>query len=272
MEFQEKNKVQIGLFSATGSTVELFTPYYSMKDYRRVDFLIAGHVKVPAAGAAGGATDFQRFTCRVMQASNSTGGGASAMSSATAIIGKDLATGFSTAAKCREGWINFETLDKGTDLSITIGTAVYQSASASTAVMRFPVSGASLAATVACQAFVTMFNAATNNTATAITALWEAATAPAAIPWVRIIPKDPDGTHLLSMSGTNGTMVGFGGVFTGHIGIDRQFMADGKTHIALGIKSTEHGNPFAVTIIREADYPPVKIIEYSKSMNQSTSK
>lgn len=271
MEFQEKHKVQIGLFS-TGSTTEKVSPYYSMRDYRRVDFHVAGLVKLPSSGALGGATGIQQFTCRVLQASNSTGGGASAMSSATALVGKDAATGLSTSMKCREGLINFSILDKGTDLSITIGTAVYQSASASTAVMRFPVSGASLAATVACQAFVTMFNAATNNTATAITANWQAATEAAAVPWVRIIPKDPDGTHLLSIGTTGGTMVGLGGVFTAHIGVDRQFMADGKTHLAIGVKSTINTNPFAVTVIREADYPPAKMVTLSKSMNSSTSK
>ncbi len=271
MEFQEKHNVQIGLFS-TGSTVEVFTPYYSMRDFRRVDFRIAGLVKLPASGALGGATVLQQFTCRVLQASNSTGGGASALSSATALVGKDSATGISTSMKCREGWINFGVMDKATAITITVGTAAYLSDSVSTVANIFPILGASLAATVAAQAFVTMFNAATNNTATAITALWQAATEAAGVPWVRIIPKDPDGTHLLNIGTTGGTMVGLGGVFTAHIGVDRQFMADGKTHIALGVKSTENTNPFTVTVIRESDYPPVKSVTYTKSINQSTSK
>lgn len=270
MEFQEKNKVQIGLFS-TGSTSEVFTPYYPMKGFRRIDFEVCGLVKLPGAGAVG-ATVLQQFTCRALQASNSTGGGASAISSATAIVGKDSGTGISTSMKCREGWINFGTLDKATDLTITVGTAAYQSSSASTAVMRFVVKGASLAATVAAQGFVTMFNAATNNTATAITANWQAATEAAAVAWVRIIPKDPNGTHLLHLGNTNSSMIGFGGVFTAHIGIDQQFMKDGKTHIALGVKSTDNTNPFTVTVIREAEDQPVKAVTLSKSLNSSTSK
>lgn len=269
-EFQEKYKALIGMFS-TGATTEKFTPYYSMRDYRRIDFHVAGLVKLPGAGAVG-ATVVQQFTIRALQASNSTGGGASAISSATALVGKDSASGISTGMKCREGWINFGTLDKATDLTITVGTAAYQSASAATSANRFVVAGASLAATIAAQAFVTMFNDATQNTSTAITALWEASTEAAAVAWVRILPKDPDGTDLLHLGSTNSSMIGLGGVFTAHIGVDRQFMGDGKTHIALGVKSTNNTHPFTVTVIREADFPPVKPVTFSKSMNQSTSK
>lgn len=270
MEFQEKNKVSVGLFS-TGSTVEKFTPYYSMKGYRRADFLVAGRINVTGAGAAG-ATTIQQFVCRVMQASNSTGGGASAMSSATALVGKDSASGISVAMKSREGWINFGTLDKATALTITVGTAAYLSDSVSTAANTFPVLGSSLAATVAAQAFVTMFNAATNNTSTAITALWAASTEKAALPYVRIMPKDPDGTDLLHLGTTNSSMVSVGGVFEAHIGVDRQFMKDDKTHIALGIKSTSDEHPFVVTVIREKEQGPNKPVTYSKSMSQSTAK
>jgi len=268
-EFQEKNKT-ISLFS-TGSTVEEFTPYFPMKDSRRIDFLVEGLVNLTGAGAVGG-TEVQQFTCRVMQASNSTGGGASAMSSATALIGKDSASGISTSMKCREGCVNFGTLDKATDLTITVGTAAYQTASAATAANRFVVKDASANATVAAQAFVTMFNSATNNTATAITANWYAATLAAGVAVVRIKPKDQDGTHLLHLGTTNSSMVSVGGVFQAHIGVDRQFMSDGKTHIALGVKSTNHANPYTVTVIREADNQPVKAVTMSKSLNTSTSK
>ncbi len=270
MEFQERHNVQVGLFS-TGATVEQFTPYYSMQNYRRIDFEVAGLVKIAGAGALG-ATVIQQFTCRVLQASNSTGGGASAMSSATALVGKDSASGISTSMKCREGWINFGTLDKGTALTITVGTAAYLTSSDATTPNVFVVKEASANATVAAQAFMTMFNAATNNTATAITANWVASTEAAGVAYVRILPKDPDGTHLLHLGTTQSSMVSVGGVFTAHIGVDRQFMKDGKTHIALGIYSTCDRHPFVVTAIREADYQPVKSVTLSKSMNASTSK
>lgn len=269
-EFQEQHNVQVGYFSATGSTTEAVTPYYSMRDYSRVDFIVAGLIKLPASGGLGGATETINYTIRALQASDSSGGGSSALSSATALVGKDSNTGLSTAGKCREGWINFSTLDKATNLSINVNAAVYQSSSDSTAVHRFVVKEASLNASVAAENFATMFNSTVNNTATAVTANWKAATE--AGPWVRIIPRDPDGTHLLRLGGTGGTLVGFGGVFTAHIGVDRQFMADGKTHIALGVKSTELAAPFTVTVIRESIKQPYKPVTFSKTINQSTSK
>lgn len=271
MEFQEKNNIQT--FFSTGCTSEIFTPYYQMAGYRRTDFLISGLVNLAAAGAAG-ASGVQLFTCRVMEATSSTGGGAAALSSATAVVGKDSATGISTSYKMREGVIIFGTLDKGTDLAVTVGTAAFTSASAATSAMRFVVNGSSAAATVASEAFVAMFNNASQNTSTAITENWQAATV-AGNAAVRITPKDPDGTHLLSMGTTGGTMVGLGGVFNAHIGVEHQFITDGKTHIALGVKSSIDENPVAVHIIREKEgyhSGPVTPVTYSKSINQSTSK
>ena len=269
MEFQEKYKTNIGLCS-TGCTSELLTPWYSMQGFRRADFLISGLVNITGAGAVGG-TVAQQFTCRVLQASNSTGGGTAALSSATSLVGKDSASGISTSMKMREVVIIFGTLDKGTDLTLTVGTAAFQSASAATSANRFVVNGASAAATVAAEAFVTMFNNASQNTSTAITTKWQAATVSGCAA-VRIKPIDPDGTDLLHIGSTQSTMVGLGGVFESHIGIDRQFMTDGKTHIALGVKSTCDENPFTVMVVRESDFPPITPVTMSKSINQSTSK
>lgn len=268
-EFQEKHNVQIGLFS-TGATAEQFTPYYQAKGFRRTDFLISGLVNLTGAGAVG-ATEIQRFTCRVLEASNSTGGGAAALSSATALVGKDSATGISTAQKMREGVIVFGTLDKATNLSITVNSVAYQSGSDSTAANRFPVVGSSANATVAAEAFAAMFNNATNNTATAITGVWKAATVRGAAA-VRILPKDPDGTHLLTLGSTGSTMIGLGGVFQAHIGVNHQFLSDGKTHIALGVYSTTSPNPMTVHVVREKSQGPVIPVTYSKSIDQSTSK
>lgn len=268
MEFQEKHKVLIGLFS-TGATTEQVTPYYNMEGYRRIDFIVSGLVQLPSTGALG-ATEHQQFTCRALQASNSTGGGASALSSATALVGKDATAGISTSMKMREGRVHFSTLTSAVPVALTIGTAVYTGATAA-AVMKFACASAALGATVAMEAFVTMFNSTVNNTATAVTEKWIAATM--AGPWARIIPKDQDGTDLLILSNTAAcTQLGVGGVFQAHIGVDAQFMKDGKTHIALGVYSTENANPFTVTVIRETDFPPVKAVTYTKSINQSTSK
>jgi hypothetical protein len=266
MEFQERNNVQIAMFS-TGATAEQVTPYYGMQGYRRADFYVSGLVQLPASGALG-ATDFQMFTCRVIQASNSTGGGATGISSATAVVGKNSATGVGTAVKMREGRINWSTMTSAAPLDLVINGYTYTCATATAAGNQYTcASGA--AATVAMEAFVTMFNG-TNNTSTAITANWQAATMAGA--WARIIPKDPDGTHLLAIGTTGSSRIGVGGVFIAHIGVEQQFMADGKTHLAVGVYSTEHANPYTVHVVRQKEIGPVVPVTYSKSINQSTSK
>jgi len=246
MEFQEKYNIQT--FFSTGCTAEIFTPYYSCAGYRRTDFVVSGLVNLPATGAAG-ASGVQLFTCRVLEASNSTGGGASALSSATAVVGKDAKTSISTSVKMREGILVFSTMDKATALELTVGTAVFTTSSAATTANLFVVNGASANATVGSEAFVAMFNNASQNTSTAITANWKAATV-AGCAAVRILPKDPDGTHLLILSGTGSTMVGLGGVFQAHIGVEHQFVTDGKTHLSLGLKSSIDENPIAVLLYR----------------------
>lgn len=268
-EFQEKNKIIVGRFS-TGSTVEQITPYYDMRGYRRIDFLFEGLVKREASAGGGGATGIQQFTLRALQASNNTGGGASAISSATAVVGKDAATGISTAAKCREGLLVFSTIANDAALTVNVGTAAYVSATSGSAAHYFACA-ASAQATVASEGFIAMFNSTVNNTATAITANWQAASY-AAGAWVRITPKDPEGTHLLRLGSTGSTQIGHGGVFQAHIGIDGQYLGDGKRYVALGVKSTIDANPYTVTVIREAVTQPVTAVTYSKSLNSSTSK
>lgn len=269
MEFQEKFKIDT--FFSTGSTVAVFTQYYDMKGYRRVDFLFEGLVNLPASGVLG-ATDFQDFTLAAYQASDSTGGGSSAISSATAVVGKNSATGISTSQKCREGFIDFSTISGSAALTVNVGTAAYVSASiAAPAAAMTWVSGASAQASVAKEAFVSMFNS-TYNTATAVAGAWIASTVGVPAAWCRILPKDPDSTYELHLGTTGSSQVGVGGVFKAHIGIDRQHMKDDKRYVALSIKSTEMANPFTVTVIREGEQLPVSNVMISKSISQSTSK
>lgn len=267
-EFQERNKVQVARISS-GSTTEQVTDYFDMRGYRRADFYLAGLVRIPSSGDLGSSAA-QQFVCRVLQASDSSGGGASAISSATAVVGKNSATGFSTTQKCREGHLYFSVLDKATNLTITINGAAYQSASASTAANRFVVKEASANASVAGENFATMFNSTANNTATAVQGNWKCATEAGG--WVRIVPRDRDSTHLLAIGTTGGSMVTMGGVFEAHVGVEAQFLGDGKRYVALGVKSTSHANAYTVTIVREKEQGPVVPVTYSKSMNTSTSK
>jgi len=271
-EFKEKYNIIVDEFStgAPATTVKM-TQYYDMQNYRKCEFIVSQRVQLAPNGAAG-STSKQQLTLQAYQATSATGGGASAISSATALIGKDGTAGITTAAKCRDGLIGFSTLGLKSNLSITIGTAVYTGSSAATTANLFAHAGATAAATVGVQAFVSMFNVASQNTSTAITANWQAATFAAGVPWCRIIPKDPDGTHLLSMSNTAGcTFIGMGGVFHGHITVDRQFMS--KRYIALGVTATCDETPYTVTVLREALYPPTTSVSVTqKTLNASTSK
>ena len=269
-EFKEKYNIVVDTFS-TGSTTVKYTKYYDMQNYSNCEFLVSGRTQLGPATASG-STSKQQFTLAAYQATSATGGGASAISSATAIIGKDAATGFTTAAKCRVGLIGFTTMALKANLAITIGTAAYTGASAATTANLWAHPGATANATVACQAFVDMFNYATNNTATAITANWQAATMEAAVPWVKITPRDPEGTHLLSMSNTGGcSNISIGGVFNAHISIDRQFMT--KRYIALSVKSTCDQNDYSVMILRRAiNSPTTSVAITHKSLSGSTSK
>ena len=268
-EFKEKYNIVVDTFS-TGSSSVKYTKYYDMQNYKSCEFLVSGLVKLDATGALG-ATDYQLLSLAAYQATSATGGGASAISSATAIIGKDSGTGISTAAKCRVGRINFATMDKATALTINVGTAAYVTSSAATTANLFVVKGASDNATVAAQAFMTMFNNASQNTSTAITANWVASTDAAGVAWVKITPRDPDGTHLLRLGVSGSSFIGVGGVFNAHISVDRQFMT--KRYIALSVTTTEHGNPYVVTVLREAiNKPTTSVAITHKSLSGSTTK
>jgi len=270
-DFKEKYNIVIDENCTGGlATTVQYTRYYDMRNYSRIDFLVSQRVQLAAAGGAG-ATSKQQLTLQAYQATSATGGGASAISSATAIIGKDATAGFTTAAKCRYGLLNFSTIALKGNNVITIGTAAYTGSSAATTANLWEHAGATAAATQAVAGFLAMFNNATNNTATSISANWHA-TAAAGQDWVRILPKDPDGTHLLSMSNTAGcTIIGCGGVFNGHISVDRQFIK--SRYVALGVTATADETPYTVTVIREAIYPPTTSVAIKqKSIHQSTSK
>lgn len=272
MEFQEKYKIDVGRFSS-GSTAEIFTPYYDMRGYKSADFLFEGIVHSLSSGGLG-ATDFGQWTLRAMQATSSTGGGASAISSATAVVGKESATGFSATRGCREGWISFSTISGSAALNFTVGTAAFVTASVATpAAAMTLVAGASAQATVAREAFITLFNSTQYNTSTVLVNNWYACTDATVTgdPWVRIIPRNQDSTNQLALGTTGSSQIAVGGVFTAHIGVSNHHLKEGARYVSLGVKSTEFANPFTVTVIREPENKPAKnIFGVDKTLQGST--
>jgi hypothetical protein len=276
-ELQERYKIDLLQFDSTGSTTPNISRYYDMYGYRRADFLISGRTLMTIASTGAQAM----YTAQVYLATDCSGGGQTALSSATAIVGKSATVNITATAKCNELWLVWDTAEyKTTALSMTIGTAVFVSSSAASVAMAYACAGASLAATVASEGFITMFNSTVLNTSTVLTENWVAlhphsSVTKAADARVRIVRKNADSTHtLLFTQDATCTHVNFGMGFTAHIGVDTQHLPDGKRYIAIAVNSSDTEQPYSVTLLREA-YGSVKEqtgINKSVSLNASTSK
>jgi len=248
MDFLEKYKVNYARFSS-GSTAVQYTPYYDMRGVKRADFFVQGVIKFDAS-AEGTAT--QVMSVAVYQASDSTGGGATAISSAGfSTFGKSGTATITTNAKLVEGLIGFSTISGSAALSIGVNTAAYVSDSVGASpAAHVWVAGASAAATVAAQAFVTMFNSTVYNTSTAVRENFYAATMAAGVPWCRILRKNPDSTYELSLTAPS-SLVSVGGVIAARIGIEEKNIKDGKRYISLGVNSSNDEIPYSVMLVRE---------------------
>jgi hypothetical protein len=271
MEFQEKNKVDICIFDSTGSTTENISGYYSMKGVRRADFIITGKTLCSTGGPS---TLAQTYIARVIQATDSSGGGATGISSATAVAGKLTATGIGTAAKAEEAWIKFSTIQADAALTVTINGRAFISATSGSAAYYF-AAGASVNATVASEGFKACFNA-TNNT---LSSVWVAvdphsSSTKAADAVVRIKRKDPDGTAQITIGTTGASVISVGMPVVMHLGVGCDNMGDGAGYVALGVYSTGSINPYSAVLIREYESGPVSKqgLQYSKSLTQSTAK
>lgn len=265
MEFQEKYKVDIALFDSTGSTTEQVSPYFDMLGTRRIDFLVEGRLLPTAANS----TEAQTLTCRLLSATDSTGGGSTGISSATAIVGKK-STGVVVGStdKANELLIQFTTLASAATFSIGGYQWSFDSTADATARV-LNSTGATADASVAAEAFATAFNSTSNNP---IATAWVASTIASAL--IRISPRVPT-NQATFITATGSTLVNIGpGKFTGHIGLEAQHLSDGKRYVAIAVQSSNTAIPFVVTAIREGSDLPVNnlVIQASKTLGGSTSK
>jgi hypothetical protein len=264
-EFQEKYKVDIAVFDATGSTTEKVSQYFDMLGYRRIDFIAQGRMLPLAADT----TRVNIFTMRLLSATNNTGGGSTAISSATAIMGKQ-STGVSITStdKVRELILTFTTrVVLGGAATVSILGQKFKGATGATAAYAF-AGGASAQATVASEGFVAAFNLA-NNT---LSPVWEAATM-ANSSSVRIYAKDPNNTVAITATGTTIICLGVGRSI-GHLGLESQHLKDGQRYVAICLTSSGVAGPISILAIREAESLPVtqNAFAISKTMGGSTSK
>ena len=132
-----------------------------------------------------------------------------------------------------------------------MGTAAYVSDSVgAAAAVHVWVAGASAAATVAAQSFVTMFNSTVYNTSTVIRENFYAATMVTGSPWIRILRKNPDSTNELSLIAPS-SLISVGGVVAARLGIDDYNMKEGKRYVSIGVKSSLDESPYSVLVVRE---------------------
>jgi hypothetical protein len=274
-ELQEKYKIDLLQFDSTGSTAPNISRYYDMRGYRRADFLISGRTLMALTATGAQAL----YTAQVYLATDSTGGGQTALSSATSIVGKSGTVNIGATAKCNELWLVFDTAEMasaGTAVAFTIGTAAFNSASVAAA-MVFAAKGASANATIASEGFITAFNSTIINTSTVLTENWVALHPHSSVtkdadPRVRIVRKDPDSTKtLIFTQDATCTHVQFGMGFLTHIGVDAQFLPEGKRYIAIAVNSSDVEQPYSVTLLREAEGSVKEQTGINKSVSLSAS-
>jgi len=228
-----------------GSTAEQFTPYFDMLGYDSIDFIINSGIRASTAESTYQGT----VVCRLMQASNATGGGATAISSATACMSKG-GTAVTTASHGKSLVVSFTTLSSGATVTV-LGQQFIANSSASAA---YYFSGAaSVQATVASEGFKTAFNSPNNTLSSA----W-VATTHASGPYVFIRPKTVtsiDSTFYVSAAGSTLINVGIPEL-GGHIGFDAQYLKDGCRYVSCGVKGGTVANPIAITVIRKKSSLP----------------
>jgi hypothetical protein len=265
MEFQEKHKIDLAIFDSTGATAETISQYFDMLGHERIDFLVQTRFQLPTTLTS---TLVEQGVIRLLQASGATGAGATAISSATAVVGRSVKNCVSLADKANEIYIQFTTLASGATFSVAGYQYSYDSTADATArVMNS--TGATAAASVASELFVTNFNSTANNP---LATVWAAATVASALVKISPFNVDAQATYLTA---TGSTLVNVGmGKCVGHLGLDAKFMKDGCRYVAIGFKSSNANTPVAAMAIRTAISNPVNqwAVSASKSMAGSTSK
>jgi hypothetical protein len=264
-EFQEKYKADIALFDTTGATAEQISQYFDMLNYSRIDF-VAQTKQIPLAANS---TAAGSVVLRLLSASNATGGGASAISSATVTIGRTSTGGIvALANRANEIYIQFTTLASGATFSVGGYDWSFDSTADVTARI-LDSTGATGQASVAMEAFATAFNSTANNP---IATAWACATVSSGLCVIRPL-AGVDPTTYLTATGSTKVNVGIGRSI-GHLGLDVQHLGDGKRYVAIGSKSSNNAVPIVITVFRESQKSPVVqyAVQASKSMGASTSK
>lgn len=273
--FTDRNKIDlwadpIGI--GIQDTSMRYTQYYDMRGYESIDFLVSGIFE----GSTHGQTAIQYTDFQIYKATDSSGGGNTAVSSATGRMTK-VGTAITTAAKAKSLYISFSTKinDAAMGATFSVLGQDFFSATGNSAAGAF-AGLSSVAATVAALSFITAFNTHTSATA------WKAELGPTctAFAEVMIRPKSETAvgsTVYVSAGGSTVLPVGVPRM-GGHLGIKTEHLRDGYRYVALGMKSGASGmttgtwvrRPVSVFAIRKrADDAPIAStgsdIQFSKN-------
>lgn len=234
-------KGELLVFDTTGSTVAAVTPYRDMLGIERMSFYVMGRGALPTTANS---TMVQKMVVQLLQATDSTGGGATNITSAAATVGK-LSTNNVIGATCkaRELYIQFTTLASAATFSINGLQWSFDSTAVPTSRI-MDSTGATGQASVASEAFKTNFNSTANNTfATA----WQCATITSAL--VKIYPVNPETSAFITATGSTLVNVGMGRTYA-HVNIDQTCLKDGYRYVAAQVTQSDTAAPYAVFTIR----------------------
>lgn len=250
----DKHKIDIFADPIGGCTAVRYTPYYDMRGYESIDFVVSGNI----AGASNGTTAKQGISAQLYRATGSTGGGSTAISSATGSVSKS-ATAVTTAVKGKCLDLSFSTRFTHANFGATVTVLGQEFLTATAASAAYYFCGLSCAAaTVGAVSFVSQFNA-TNCT---LSSAWKAEMGQSSTGLARVFIRPRSETSVPSsyhVSAGGSTIIGVGVPAVGvHLAAKTELIGDYR-YVACGFAQTGaslvpstivHNQPVAITVIR----------------------
>jgi len=245
--FSEKHKVDIWADPIGGCTAVRYLPYYDMLDMESIDFFISGAIE----GGTVGTTCAQNISAQIYRATNSTGGGATAISSATGILAKS-ATSIGTVARAKGLMIEFNQglADGNLGATMTVLGQEFISATGNSAAYYF-AGLASAESSLVAAGFVTAFN----NTNCTLSSAWKAELGQESTgkSFVFIRPKGETHVGATEYVSAEGSTV-FGGIGVPSVGVHLAVKTEQlKDHryVSLGISQSGASLAVATAVIRQ---------------------
>lgn len=275
MELKDKIKTDVWMEPVgigRHTTTRRYTPWYDMKDYRSIDFVVTAMFE----GTTYGTTSAQYIDFQIYKATDSSGGGSTAISSATGRMTK-AGTAITTAAKAKSLMITFDQTLADGNLGATVSLLGqdFLTADVGGSIAGAFYGLASVESSLVAANFVSVFNTHTSCTAWKAE-LGETSTARSVV-YIRPRSETAVGATVYAAAGGS-TLIPVGvPSMGGHLGIKAELLRDGYRYVALGIAQQASGlttgqpfKPVAVTVLRDraADGPIEStggVVQFSKA-------